>query len=60
MSRTIAAVLALVLGLPFVMLAAIVWAAGVDQGFLTGVLTFTVVGSAVVAMLFEIKRLADT
>ena len=60
MSKTLAAVIALVLVIPILVLIALTSVGGVDSSFLTGTLTFTVVAAAIVAMLFEIKRWADS
>ncbi len=59
MSRTFVALLVLTLGAPTLAFAAAMSAAGADLSlFGTGV-TFFVVLTAVTAMVFEIKRLAD-
>ncbi|HEV2602612.1 MAG TPA: hypothetical protein VGU24_03025 [Microvirga sp.] len=57
MSRTATLVFICAIGLP--VLAFIAAAAGTDGALLSGGVTFFVVVTAVVAMLFEIKRLAD-
>ncbi len=59
MSRTAVAVLVLALGLPVIAFMAAVAAAGVSSSLISSGLTFFVVLGAVVAMVFEIKHLAD-
>ncbi len=59
MSRTVAAVLALALGVPVLAFIAAVSAAGVNPSLISSGVTFFVVLAAVVAMVIEIKRLAD-
>ena len=59
MSRTLAAVLAATLGLPVLAFIAVVQAVGANQSLLSGGLTFIVVVTAVVAMITEIKRMAE-
>ena len=59
MSRTLAAVLAATLGLPVLAFIAVVQAVGANQSLLSGGLTFIVVVTAVVAMIAEIKRMAE-
>ena len=59
MTRTIAAVLALMLVLPSLAFAAAVSAAGVNPSLISSGITFFVVLAAVVAMVIEIKSLAD-
>ena len=59
MSRTVAAVLALALGVPVLAFIAAVTAAGVNPSLISSGVTFFVVLAAVVAMVFEIKSLAD-
>jgi hypothetical protein len=59
MSRTAAIVLSLSIGLPVIAFIAAAGAAGTSQSLITGGLSFFVVVTAVIAMLFEIKRLAD-
>ncbi len=59
MSRTVALVLALTLGVPVVAFIAAVMAAGVNPSLISSGATFFVVLAAVVAMVIEIKRLAD-
>ncbi len=56
---TLAAVLAVALGLPVLAFIAVVEAVGADQSLLSGGLTFVVVVSAVIAMVCDIKRMAD-
>jgi hypothetical protein len=58
-SRTVALVLILAVGLPALAFAAAVSAAGASEALISGGLSFFVVVAAVIAMLFEIKRLAD-
>jgi hypothetical protein len=60
MSRDLAIVLAVTLILPPLAFAAAATAAGTNPDLLSGGLTFFVVLGAAVAMLFEIKRLADS
>ena len=59
MSRTLAAVLAVALGLPVLAFIAVVEAVGADQSLLSGGLTFVVVVTAVMAMVCEIKQKAE-
>ena len=59
MPRTVALVLAAALGLPVLAFIAVVEAVGADQSLLSGGLTFVVVVTAVMAMICEIKRMAD-
>ena len=59
MSRAAVAVLVLALGLPVIAFMAAAAAAGVSSSLIGSGLTFFVVLGAVVAMVFEIKRLAD-
>jgi hypothetical protein len=59
MSRTFVALLVLTLGAPTLAFAAAMSAAGADLALLGTGLTFFVVFTAVTAMVFEIKRLAD-
>jgi hypothetical protein len=51
--------LILAVGLPALAFAAAVSAAGASEALISGGLSFFVVVAAVIAMLFEIKRLAD-
>ena len=60
MSPTIASLLALTLALPVVLFIAVSAATGVNLDLISGGFTFFVVAAAVTAMIFEIKRLADT
>jgi hypothetical protein len=60
MSRALAIVLAVTLVLPVLAFIAAASAAGTSPDLIQGGLTFFVVTAAVVAMLFEVKRLADT
>jgi hypothetical protein len=60
MSRDLMIVLAITLALPALAFAAAAAAAGTSPDLLSGGLTFFVVLAAVVAMVFEIKRLADS
>ena len=60
MSRDLAIVLAITLVLPPLAFTAAATAAGTSADLLSGGLTFFVVLGAAVAMLFEIKRLADS
>jgi hypothetical protein len=60
MSPSVAAVIALALGLPVVMFVAVFRSVGGNPELLTSALTFTVVTAAVVGLLFEIKRLTET
>ena len=59
MTPTLAALLAIILGLPVLAFIAVVLAVGANQSLITGGLTFFVVIAAVTAMIFEIKRLVD-
>ncbi len=59
MSRAAVAVLVLVLGFPVLAFAAAVSAAGANSSLISSGLTFFVVLAAVVAMVFEIKRLVE-
>jgi membrane protein implicated in regulation of membrane protease activity len=59
MSRTFAALLVLTLGVPTLAFIAAALAAGANLALIGNGLTFFIVLTAVVAMLFEIKRLAD-
>jgi hypothetical protein len=59
MTRTLAAVLALMLVLPSLAFAAAVSAAGANPSLISSGVTFFVVLGAVIAMVIEIKRLAD-
>ena len=59
MSRTIAFVLALTLGVPVLAFVAAVMAAGVNLSLISSGATFFIVLAAVVAMVIEIKKLAD-
>ncbi len=59
MSRAAVAVLTLALGLPVLAFMAAVAAAGANSSLISSGLSFFVVLAAVVAMVFEIKRLAD-
>ncbi len=59
MTRTLALVLVLAVALPVVAFAAAVSAAGASNALISGGLSFFVVVGAIIAMLFEIKRLAD-
>ena len=59
MSRTAVAVLVLALGLPVVAFMAAVAAAGVSSTLISSGFTFFVVLGTIVAMVFEIKHLAD-
>jgi hypothetical protein len=59
MSRTATLVFVCAIGLPVLAFIAAVAAAGTDGTLVSGGVTFFVVVTAVVAMLFEIKRLAD-
>jgi hypothetical protein len=58
-TRTLALVLVLAVALPVVAFAAAVSAAGASNALISGGLSFFVVVGAIIAMLFEIKRLAD-
>jgi hypothetical protein len=58
-TRTLALVLVLAVALPVLAFAAAVSAAGASDALISGGLSFFVVVGAVIAMLFEIKRLAD-
>jgi hypothetical protein len=60
MSRDLMIVLAITLVLPSLAFAAAATAAGTSPNLLSSGLTFFVVLGALVAMLFEIKRLADS
>ncbi len=60
MSRAFAVVLAVTLVLPVLAFIAAALAAGTSPDLIGDSLTFFVVTTAVVAMLFEIKRLADS
>jgi len=58
--RPVIAVLAITLGLPFLVLLALVSpTSGVNAGFLTSILTITVLSAFLTLMIFEIKRIAD-
>jgi FtsH-binding integral membrane protein len=59
MSRTVAAVVALTLGVPVLAFIAAVAAAGANPSLISNGTTFFVVLAAVVAMVIEIKSLAD-
>ena len=59
MSRAFVGVLVLTLVLPVLAFIAAATAAGTSPDLIGGGLTFFVVTAAVVAMLFEVKRLAD-
>ena len=59
MSRAVAAVLVLTLGAPVLAFIAAVTAAGANPSLISNGVTFFVVLAAVVAMVIEIKRLAD-
>ncbi len=59
MSRAVAAVLVLTLGAPVLASIAAVTAAGANPSLISNGATFFVVLAAVVAMIIEIKRLAD-
>jgi hypothetical protein len=59
MSRTATLVFICAIGLPVLAFIAAAAAAGTDGTLVSGGVTFFVVVTAVVAMLFEIKRLAD-
>ncbi len=59
MSRAAVAVLTLALGLPVLAFMAAVAAAGASSSLISSGLSFFVVLAAVVAMVFEIKRLAN-
>ncbi len=59
MSRAVVAVLVLTLGTPVLAFIAAVTAAGVNPSLISDGATFFVVLAAVVAMIIEIKRLAD-
>ncbi len=59
MTRTLALVLVLAVALPVVAFAAAVSAADASNALISGGLSFFVVVGAIIAMLFEIKRLAD-
>jgi hypothetical protein len=60
LSRPIVAVLAITLGLPFLILFAVVSsAAGAEVHIFTTVLKGTVFGTFLILMIFEIKRLVD-
>lgn len=59
MSRAAVAVLVLTLALPVLAFMAAAAAAGVNSTLISSGFTFFVVLGAVVAMVFEIKRLAD-
>ena len=60
MSRPLAVVFALSLGLPLLAFIVAALAAGTSPDLITSGLTFVVVTGAVIAMLFEVKRLADS
>ena len=60
MSRDLMIVLAITLVLPSLAFAAAATAAGTSPNLLSSGLTFFVVMAALAAMLFEIKRLADS
>ena len=60
MSRDLIIVLAITLVLPSLAFAAAATAAGTSPNLLSSGLTFFVVMAALAAMLFEIKRLADS
>jgi hypothetical protein len=60
MSRAFVVVLVLTLVLPVLAFIAAATAAGTSPDLIGSGLTFFVVTSAVVAMLFEVKRLADS
>jgi hypothetical protein len=59
MSRTLLALLVLTLGLPILAFIAAAMAAGANPALISTGATFFVVLTAVIAMVFEIKRLAD-
>jgi hypothetical protein len=59
MSRTFAALLVLTLGVPTLAFVAAMAAAGANLALVGTGVTFVVVLTAVTAMVFEIKRLAD-
>ncbi len=59
MSRTFVALLVLTLGVPTLAFVAAMAAAGANPALITTGVTFFVVLTAVIAMVFEIKRLAD-
>ncbi len=59
MSRTFAALLVLTLGVPTLAFIAAALAAGANPALIGNGLTFFIVLTAVIAMVFEIKRLAD-
>lgn len=59
-SHLMIAVLAITIGLPFLILLAIVSSgAGVSSGVFTSALTIAILSTFVVLMIFEIKRIAD-
>jgi hypothetical protein len=60
MSRDLIIVLVITLALPSLAFAAAATAAGTSPNLLSSGLTFFVVMAALAAMLFEIKRLADS
>jgi len=58
--RPIIAVLAITLGVPFLILAALVYAdSGISPSILTSALTIAVLSVFLILMIFEIKRIAD-
>ena len=60
MSHTLTVVLALTLAVPALLFIAVAAVSGVSPDLISGGVTFFVVGSAVIAMVFEIKRMADS
>ena len=60
MSRTVMGLIGLTLVLPIVLFVAVAVASGANPALISDGLAFFVVAGAVVAMIFEIKRLADT
>jgi len=60
MSRTVAALIALTLAVPIVLFVAVAIAAGVSPALINSGIIFLVLAGALTAMIFEIKRLADS
>ena len=60
MSRTFAALLVLTLAVPVLLFIAVAAASGTSPALISDGFTFFVVAAAVTAMVFEIKRLADS
>jgi hypothetical protein len=60
LSRSLIAVLAITIGLPFLILLGLVFSgSGASTGIFTSVLTIAVLSMFLMLMIFEIKRIAD-